>query len=186
MASSGPNSPGTATDDSSVGTVAWILPENVTASDNQRATFSTSTAKFSHYIKATNFGFSIPSATIDGILVEVEVNGGENSRDVRVSLVKGGTVESTNKATNTSPGSESYKTYGGAADLWSSSWATSDINSSSFGVVYQVEGTSPVGFGNTVNVDHIRITVYYTAGGGANPKSVMRGIMLAGPMRRVI
>ncbi len=145
MASEGPNNPGTMADDAAVGTKAWVNPDNAKTSNNvfARATMSSSTygnivdyrvsivksdgnigatnkgvggnwpspksyvsyggvadlwdeawtagdindvdfgvvisaesvdtGAISHYLKATNFGFTIPAgATIDGILVEIE------------------------------------------------------------------------------------------------------------------
>lgn len=80
------------------------------------------TGNLSHYLTATNFGFSIPSgATIDGIVVGIQE-------------------------------------------------ARTNINPLDYALV-----------------DHVRITVYYTeGGGGSNPKSVTRGSMLTGPMRRII
>ena len=65
-------SPGTVVDSDATGTVAWTNPMNATTSDNVYATISCPTG-ISHYLKATNFGFSIPTgATINGIVVEIE------------------------------------------------------------------------------------------------------------------
>jgi hypothetical protein len=76
MANTSATSPGTMVDDATVGTVAWTNPTNAGASDNSYATIGTSgrCGVFTgHYLKATNFGFSIPvGATITGILVEIE------------------------------------------------------------------------------------------------------------------
>ena len=87
-------SPGTIADDATVGTVAWTNPDNAKVSDNVYATVSLIGIGISHYLKATNFGFSIPTgATINGILVEIEkkdisaaVSGGH---DEYVKIVKG-------------------------------------------------------------------------------------------------
>ena len=70
------NSPGTMTDDAAVGSKTWSTPDNAklnngtyTAAQNGADT----PPQYSHYLKATNFGFSIPTeARIDGILVEIE------------------------------------------------------------------------------------------------------------------
>lgn len=71
MATQGPYSPGTMADDSTVGTVTWVNPDNAKASDDVRAIMYYGGS--SHYLKATNFGFSIPAgATINGIVVEIE------------------------------------------------------------------------------------------------------------------
>lgn len=73
----GPNGTGTGADDASVGTITWSNPGNITASDNTYATNLTGCiTSVSHYLKATNFGFSVPAgATITGITVEIERKG---------------------------------------------------------------------------------------------------------------
>ena len=79
---------GTGAEDTSVGTRSWSNYSNVTASDDSRATIEYELGSYTtYYIKATNFGFNIPSgATIDGIVVEWEKqvgNGGiNNTKDI--------------------------------------------------------------------------------------------------------
>lgn len=161
------NSPGTVVDDATVGTVAWSNPNNAKVSDNVYATAIYNNAvDDAHYLKATNFGFSIPAgATINGILVEVQKklgNAAESAVDQFVKIVKGGAVGATNKADTTTEWSttEAYKSYGGSSDLWGTTWTPTDINASNFGFVITPQG----GAGASVDaqVDHIRITVYYT------------------------
>jgi hypothetical protein len=164
---SGPRSPGTAVNDNSYGQGAWTDPEYVVSDDSQYATIVLAGAT-SNYIKATNFGFSIPAAaTINGIVVEVKKIetpiDGEMFDDV-IKLVKGGTVQGNNKSTGASwPTSEQYSSYGGTSDLWGLGWISDDINSSNFGVVVAGAGTGSMG-GVMASVNHIRITVYYTGG----------------------
>lgn len=70
-AQTGPNSPGTATNNAAIGTLAWTTPGNMVSSNNA---FATVTNKgITNYLSASNFGFaiSIPSS-ISGIVVEVE------------------------------------------------------------------------------------------------------------------
>ncbi len=141
--SSGPNDPGTLADDSAVGTVAWTNPGNAATDDGSYATSVNSSGdETTHYLKATNFGFSIPSSTtIDGIVVEVDrkgsfAAGGNNCKDSTVSLVKAGAVAGNNKATATNwPTDEEYATYGASNDVWGLSWTYNDINASNFGMV---------------------------------------------------
>lgn len=107
MASQGPNNPGTAANNSAVGTRAWTSVNNIftsaasyaTATDSGLGTWST------NYLQASNFGFSIPGgSTITGIEVEIDrsCNGTtENlvpgrTKDIVVSMVKGGTVTGNN------------------------------------------------------------------------------------------
>lgn len=178
MASSGPLYPGTIGTDSSVGTATWTSTSNIGANDNSTANcqFTGDNGQDSEYIKGTNFGFSIPSgATIDGIIVEV----GGNSNifgtvdDHSVRLVKGGTIGGDNKASGTDyTTSETNRTYGSSSDLWGLSFTDSDINNSTFGVVYS--GNRVVGTDNlTLLLDYIRITVHYTEGASTAVKDVI-------------
>lgn len=174
MASEGPNSPGTLANVVTAGWV-WINPGNAATSNNSYAlVLGSSGPQDSDQLQATNFGFSIPAgATINGVVVEIERNTNANSgntvRDLTVRLVKGGTVTGDNKAdTGTNwPGSDTIKSYGGASDLWGATLTASDVNASNFGVVLAVRQNivAPKAF-STAFVDHIRITVHYTEGGG--------------------
>ena len=170
MPSQGPNSPATLADDTSFGGFSWTNPGNASSSNNSYAEsavsgFPSETDTF--YLKATDFGFSIPGgATIDGILVEIEKSESTAADDVidrRVRIVKGGTIGSTDKADATEwPTTDAYTSYGGAADLWGETWTPADINASNFGTVIAA-GCASTGPGIPL-IDHIRITVTYTAG----------------------
>lgn len=164
---SGPRSPGTLADDSSYGTVAWATPSNAGASDNAYATASIAAAPGtkSHYLKATNFGFSLPSSTINGIRVDVEQVSSSlpSVRDSRVRIVKGGTIGSTERGNLQNwPADDAYRSYGSFVDLWGLSWTHTDINNSGFGAAIAVERNSAPGFGGYGGADHIRIAVWYT------------------------
>lgn len=171
MASSGPNSPGTLADDSGVGTLAWTNPNNASSSDNTYATVLINNPTVTtHYLKATNFGFSIPNgSTINGIVVEIERKSSSNTvsrfaRDNVVKLVIGGSIVGSNYSLAAKwSTTESYFTYGGSSDLWGNTITVSDVNSSTFGVVLSasLSDTNKVRT-ETAYVDHIRITVYYT------------------------
>jgi len=180
MASSGPNYPGTVVNDIGIGTRAWSNATNVGASDNTYATAFHLAGGTTQYLKATNFGFSIPSgATIDGIEVTIEAaTYAGSTRDSTVSLVKGGTISGSNLGTNTSwTTSDSIRTYGGPSQLWGLSWTDTDINASTFGVAYSsVMAGGKSGGGN--RCDAMTITVYYTASGGGTTDAI--SLLLAG------
>lgn len=169
LLSAGPNSGGTFASSSALGSSnAWSSPSNAAASDDSRATAS-GDANPTQYLKATNFGFSIPtSAVIEGIKVEIERSsnqgGAPHWTDRAVKIVKGGTVCAGNFAdTSTQWGSsDAYATYGGQSQKWGQDWTPADINNSGFGVVLSAITD---GLGATARVDHIRITVYYYDGG---------------------
>lgn len=179
MASQGPNSAGTGVNQTGVGGTAWTNPGNIVSSNNTYAscTVPSTGGSTTNYIKGTNFGFSIPSgATIDGIIVEVErVDTNYNVTDSTAKLVKADTIVGTNKAlagqwSNT----EGVFTYGSSTDLWGTSWTDTDINATNFGFVLNAFNPSFKSLG-LPKVDHIRITVHYTSGGGSTASSLLLG-----------
>lgn len=160
-------SPGTLANDAAVGSVAWTDAGNAEASDNAYAGTGSGVnpSASSQYLKATNFGFAIPSgATILGIEVSVERKADSAGiiSDLKARLVKGGTVQATDKAAaGTWGNSDATVTYGGSTDKWSGTWTAADINDADFGFVLQVQGT---GSSTTPRVDHIQIAVTYRSG----------------------
>jgi len=183
MSTAGPNAPGTMADDNAVGTKTWSNPGNVAASDNTYASVpcTAGAIETSHYLKCTNFGFSIPSgATVNGVTVAVERKSAGDSgsnlyvRDSTVSLVKGGTVSGANKAVTATnwTTTDSTASYGGAADLWTLTLADTDINASTFGVVLSVVMRDRFSSGQNGRVDLITITIDYTVGGGGGGLSI--------------
>ena len=169
-ASEGINSGSTFVDDSSVGTQSWSNPGNAAASDNSRSSVSLSTGQVSHYLKATGFGFNIPSnAIIVGIEFKIErlgglLTNGEHVEDNSIKLVKGGTISGDEKATkitwNESGFSDRIDTFGGSSDLWGLTWTFEDINASDFGGVCSAK---LVGTGTrTAKIDHMTLKVFYT------------------------
>ena len=70
-------------------------------------------------------------------------------------------ITGADKSTDASlPASDTYENFGSSTDLWNVSWTAADINSSGFGVGFSVKSTYLTSNGF---IDHIRITVYYTA-----------------------
>lgn len=176
MATQGPLSPGTLAEDSSYGFRSWGSFANAGASDDAYASSTIFDGFPSLYLKATNFGFSIPTdATIDGIEVHIErhANSTSNISDDRVRIVKGGVIGSTDKASASAwPNSDQTANYGGASDLWGESWTPANINASDFGAVLAARYNSPSG-SDDAKVDHISITVHYTpVAGGQAPRSL--------------
>lgn len=170
--SSGPNSPGTLADDQTFSGNPWSNVNNAMASDD---TYATATIDFfavtnTSYLKATNFGFSIPTgATINGVVAAVEgkvtdVDGADGS----IKLVKGGTIQGDDKVRAYPyyywPASDDVMVYGANNDLWGLALTDTDINASNFGFVVSVNRDG--GGGGPVSIDHMTLTVYYTASGG--------------------
>ncbi|HRH24203.1 MAG TPA: type II secretion system protein, partial [Candidatus Paceibacterota bacterium] len=168
LPSSGPRDAGTAANTSGVGTVSWGNPTNARTSDNSYATASLSGTQATQYIKATNFGFTIPQdATIVGIKVDIERKASSNTNTVRDNVVRlvraDGSLGGTNQAHTTSwPTSDAADSYGSATDLWNESgWSPAAINDADFGAVISAIANGGSGT-RTASVDSVRITVTYT------------------------
>ena len=182
----GPNNPEVATNESTIGTESWQNPENITIPGYPYASVPLYQGhQKSNFLQASDYGFNIPlDMTIMGIEVSINRNidfHNANIIDNVVSLLKDGTIIGENKAmTTTWPTTFTLATYGGATDLWGTTWLPADINASGFGLalaaVRDNNGTSE----RTAVVDSIQITVYYEnnsttnvdCGGGA---SIMYG-----------
>jgi hypothetical protein len=179
MANTSATSPGTMANGGESFQLAWTNPDNAKVSDGVYATNTNATYGVSQTLRATNFGFSIPTgATINGILVEVQQLASASNTITDYTggttfpvLSKAGSPIATGKANVAKwPTSEAYRSYGSSSDLWGETWTPTDINNSGFGVRVCCQNNSAL----TASVDHIRITVYYTEGaaGPANLKSL--------------
>lgn len=158
----GPNNGNTFINDSAYGSVNWLNPGNAQASDDVYATAGGGSTK---YLKATGFGFSIPTgATIVGVAVDVERHAGGPSHYAYTQLaklVKAGVVIGTSQDEGSNwPTTDTYATYGGSFNLWGTTWTPDEINAAGFGFAI----SAYVNSGDTAYIDHIRITVYYTMG----------------------
>lgn len=164
MASQGPLLPTSASSIPS-GDDAWSNPSNALTENGSSASCSLSGTGVSQVLEVHNFGFSVPTdATIDGVVAEIKRSGGGFTSDTTVKLMVGGSMVGTNKAAaGFWDGSLTFATYGGAADLWGASLTVSNVNNSFFGIGLVANDAM---FG-TANVDVIRLTVYYTVGGGS-------------------
>lgn len=177
MASSGPNNPGTVTNDTNIGTVAWSSTGNAVSSNDAWATAITGSGAISNYLKLTNFGFALPAgAVIVGITAAVEwkssrTNGGKLSS---IKLVIGSVISGNDKGNNQLNGTadtERTDTYGSSSDLWGLTPTQSQINNGGFGVVVSI--TENAGATTTHSIDVVQITVYYA-------ETVTRDIATAG------
>jgi hypothetical protein len=176
MASEGPNNAGTCVNDASFGVRAWTQVTNAEGAIN--STFATTGSQSGtvqcQYLKATAFGFAIPAgATIDGIQVDLQRKlMGTNCSDVRVRIVKGGVIGSTEKSLGAQwPDPVALDSFGGASDLWGETWTPADINAADFGAVVAPQ---IVNF-TSGQVDAWEITVFFTeADGLASSMTLMR------------
>jgi hypothetical protein len=157
----------------------WTNPERIATTDSSYASWTFDAGNFSNYLIPKTFDLSIPSgATIDGIEVKFVnryASVGTQIYDGNIYLTKNGNngVGSDHRLTgtpeetywNTSP---TTHTFGGASDLWGTTWTPAEINASTFGVLVQAWKTS--GSGQIAYVDSVTITVYYTSAPGYGHK----------------
>jgi len=173
--SSGPNNLSIAVDDADIGTESWNDPENVTASDDLKAAVDVNDFEISHYIKATDFGFSIPSdAIIEGVVVEIERRVSSNVsgsivKDASVKLVKEGVIAGEERATGTSyTNKDINESHGSSTDLWGLVLSPADINDEDFGAAVAVTKSNSNGTDREARIDNIRITIHYNIPEEAN------------------
>ena len=164
MASQGPLSAGTTGDDATTGTITWLSIGNpLGASDDTKSTATTfAPPEFTHYLTATNFGFTIPAgAIIEGIVVESERSDGSlQTTDNSILIIRNGTLEGNDHSTGTGwPVADAYRTYGSATDIWTGSFTAAEINAADFGVGFSARLGSVAA---APGMDHVRITVYYS------------------------
>jgi hypothetical protein len=158
--------PGTQENDTSAGNKAWSNVGNILEDDSSFATSNLSgTNDTTNYLKATNFGFTIPSnATIVNIAVRIVASSSASStiKPNVVKLVVGGSVVGNNMVSN--PGflgtSTSALIYEGSPSTWGVTVTPDDINNANFGVVYQAIFAAASGSA-TANVDSIFMYVTY-------------------------
>jgi hypothetical protein len=172
---SGPNSPSSSSSVSFPGSdYSFSNPSNCLTSNDSRATAASILSLLSGqtaYLQATDFSFSIPTAsTICGIEVHVEKSATNlllnftTVKDNSVLLIKNGTRTVTNlKQTNVvwSEDNDAIYTYGDNNELWGTSWTPADINSGNFGFAISATITGIVGLLPAARIDHISMTVYY-------------------------
>lgn len=170
MATAGPNASGVqVSTDRGALNPPWNAPNNTVSSNDAYASCLVTTVgpqTPSDYMDLTDFGFSVPDgAIIDGVTVAVERNGTASVQDETIQLIKGGTASGTNKAnTGTNwPAGDASVNYGGAADLWGLTLASTDVNASDFGVRIAIQ-TATGGGGATGSVDFVTISIDYTPG----------------------
>lgn len=173
--SQGPNSPSYGLNIAGAD-VDWTNTTNIFAADSLYTQAPLTAGAVSDYLRATGFGFSIPvGATITGIKVEVKKCQQPWTygivEDLHVYAAKAGAVVGTDHAIPGSwPGVNTYVTYGGAADMWGTTWTPAEINvnlPAGFGVLISAQetgGVNPAG----ARIDHVRITVYYTVTTGTS------------------
>lgn len=165
----------------------WSTPTNAFSSNNAYAVETTDLQKQDY----ATFGFSIPAgATINGIVVHVEARvrtpgaplpeQWQSEVNVDLSWNAGTTYTATKNNIWDSGMGEATQFYGGGADTWGRTWSVDDFSDANF----RARVTMIKDDGGGIDMDHIRVTVYYTAagGGGAVEEPRVVHIITAYPM----
>ena len=143
----------------------WLNPTNVSYEDTMVASWQYD-AQGSAYLYVRGFNFSIPRfATITGIKARIKgyATGSLSSDIIQLCTGPSTTIGSDKAAEFLSLWSSSsrYHSFGGDGELWDTGGINvSDINSSGFGLLVSVSGSS----GCVAYIDHVELTVYYTDG----------------------
>lgn len=149
------------------GNADWTNPDNIYVSDDSDASVQLPETIVSDYLWATTFGFTIPAgATIDGIKVRIErqCNRESSIKDLTVELIKAGARVGDDKAKDTFwETTDTITSYGGAAAMWGQAWSVAQINAANFGIALSAENQWQALATTFARVDHIQITIYYTA-----------------------
>ncbi len=191
MASEGPLFPTAAANLSNAGTSesaeAWVNPTNVFSDNATEAAITAATydsPDISQILVASTFGFASVAGTVNGITVEIDrrsiiLNSG---KDFRVQLAKGtafANLVGTNKAVPATiwPTTSTVATYGGAADLWGTTWTAAEIKASSFAVFLSCQANIA---NADVGVDFVRVTVTYTPPTDTNPQPTAASLTVTG------
>jgi Tfp pilus assembly protein PilX len=149
----------------------WTNSGNAYTVNSSFATTALANNANSANLDVTNFGYPLPAgATINGFEVTIQRKASSSSAtnnivDTDIFLLKNSTTTSaTDKSLTTTkwPTTSGSQIYGGATDLWGSTWTGANVASSGFGVRIKVHSTCS-SCNLTASVDGVSIKVYYTA-----------------------
>jgi len=149
------------------GGTAWTNITNMEATDGSLATCNPGSGNDTQGAQCEDFGFST-SGTINGVQVLLDAkssSGTHQPTTLMFQLIKSGSLTGSDKTDTSESLTTTLQTftYGSTSDVWSATVASSDVNGSTYGVMFQGQdwtGTS------TLSVDSISQTVTYTASGG--------------------
>jgi hypothetical protein len=168
----------------------WVNRTNAQTSNNSYANLSYSDGSFNpqsapvsltsqtvNYFVITGLSSTIPSgATVNGITVKIERYNSGTTGDFPLTIVDnaiyltkdGSTTVGSNKSTGATWQSSDNNTtvdFGGAADLWGTTWTAAEINASTFGIMISPAiSFSASENGSNVLIDAVTITIDYTGG----------------------
>lgn len=109
-----------------------------------------------------NFEFNVPaSATINGVEVSIERHGSTVKDNVMILYENNGTGQlgSNQASSETWPGTDATKVYGGSKNTWGATLTPAIVNSSKFSVGMRV--TAATGSEYTAEIDQLTMKIYY-------------------------
>jgi hypothetical protein len=168
MPTYGPSLPTAATGNTNTiggGTVAWTNTTNIERADGVFATCTPGLATTDD-LRGGTFGFAVVSTdTVLGILLEVNVKCGTGGTGLVFTSVvlEGGGGASANRAAGTVVTTAATTfTFGGASDLWGTTWTPAQINAGAFvpNVAFGGAGSGP----GILSVDFFRVTITTSSG----------------------
>jgi hypothetical protein len=155
---------GSASDDSSVGSEAWVTATAAQGTaDGSSAQVALAVGQTSHYLKCVNFGFTIPGAeTITQVRVTIKKMG-PGRRDSSVRLVWGAGIAGDDNADTVTdwPGSLTEVLIA-PGDNWGLALTPADVNDAAFGVVISAVYNA-FNMDSNVYVDSVQIEVVTSA-----------------------
>lgn len=172
-ASQGPNFAGTATNVPDT-TQTWTNPGNATTSNDSRATVGLADIgdpdiDTSDFLKATNFGFSIPGgATLLGMGCEIEVSSiTDASNDIKdafvAAVIADVPLNIDRKNLTIWTASDVFLNHGGPGDLWGRTWTVAEANATDSGCAIRATVLGDAS-GGTARVDSFRATWTFNVG----------------------
>ena len=150
-------------------THSWSSPGNIVNRTSSANLSSSGGTYLFPYLRASGFGFSIPTgATIEGVEARIRTefgNSGDYTDDeVRLAWGSGAsTLSAGDRANNAGVNSSTLYTYGDPTDLWGESTSTltpAVVNSADFGAVLRLARSGGT-FSRSMNVNYVEIAVYY-------------------------
>jgi pimeloyl-ACP methyl ester carboxylesterase len=165
MPSIGPLYSGTVVNFNDGGTTAWTNPTNAQGdTTGTAATVNIGTnGGTSHILRASNFGFSIPSgATIVGVETYIENQAANNNRhywDSAQLLVNGAIAGDDRAAGLAVTTSKDNKLFGAPDDLWGTSLTPALVNASNFGMNIKLNRNAQQT--TTSSIFRVALVVYY-------------------------
>lgn len=146
-----------------VGHHDWVNLSNATGAANSTYASSTCTDFIFHtsYLHLTTFGFSITEQVVGIKLTITGYVTSQSATSFTVKLLKSGTPISGSSGSSNNfdlPESNGDTSFGGPTDLWGTTWSTSEVNASNFGV--RAYGTMILNTTATYYTDAVEITIY--------------------------